>query len=171
MCCCFSQGGGFAAIFAWDLVWLVVDLALLATMVALAIDNFHHYKAAEVLCAFTSFTLVSVVRPITYCVLKKKDFSSTTITGVCVVRICTTFVWLICLLCIEAVQQFTLASANSANGNETYATSGDNDADQIETLNELNFSFRLIIGYFVIVFTFLINFYIVHQIRRQDEGK
>ena len=56
-----SKGGGFAAILAWDILWLVGDLALLATMVALAIDNFTRFKAAEVLCAFIAFTLVSAL--------------------------------------------------------------------------------------------------------------
>ena len=87
------------------------------------------------------------------------------------VRVVTFLIWLMCLLCIETIQQWTLLLANELNQKESYVSKYEDDPDKLDQLDKLNFSFRIIIGYFIVVGAFFINGYIIIEMRRQVESK
>ncbi len=94
---------GHLVTFIWDIVWAIIDFILMVTFIILVGVNFHWYKAAEILFYLWMFTFVSVVRPLTYFYLKKKDFSSDAITCVCITRVFTLVFWCITLFAGESV--------------------------------------------------------------------
>ena len=98
----FEPKTGHLVTFIWDIVWMIIDFILMLTYIILVGVNFHWWRAGEILFYLWMFTFVSVVRPLTYLYLKKRDFSSEANFNVCVTRMITLVIWFMTLACGEA---------------------------------------------------------------------
>ena len=164
----FESKTGHLVTLIWDIVWMVIDLPGVIGIISYTAAFFHWYKAAEILFALWTFSFVSVVRPLTYFILKRRGFSAEAINCVVLTRIITLVMWLLAVMATEAITQITTDTENSWNLRGEYDEDfepWDSNADKHDA-KKGPFAARIIILYFFVVAVVLINLFVAWQIKK-----